>query len=68
MAARTLLFQRLRAVRDAGSAVLLLTSDPEDLADLADRSFALYRGRLVPVDSANLHDGSIASILTGALS
>jgi simple sugar transport system ATP-binding protein len=68
MAARTLLFQRLKAARDAGSAVLLLTSDPEDLADLADRSFALYRGRLFPVDNANLHDGSLASILTGALS
>lgn len=68
MAARTLLFQRLRAAQVAGTAVLLLTSDPEDLADLADRSFALYRGRLFPVDSANLHGGRLASILTGAVS
>ena len=68
MAARTLLFQRLRAARDAGAAVLLLTSDPEDLADLADRSLALYRGRLFPVNNVNLHDGRLASILTGASS
>ena len=68
MAARTLLFQRLRAARDAGAAVLLLTSDPEDLSDLADRSFALYRGRLFPVNNVNLHDGRLASILTGASS
>jgi len=68
MAARTLLFQRLRAARDAGAAVLLLSSDPEDLADLADRSFALYRGRLYPVDSGHLHEGRLASLMTGALS
>ncbi|MFH2113609.1 MAG: ATP-binding cassette domain-containing protein, partial [Spirochaetota bacterium] len=68
MAARNLLLQRLRTARDAGAAVLLLTSDPEDLADLADRSFALYRGRLFPVDKGNLHDGRLASLLTGALS
>lgn len=65
MAARTLLFQRLRVARDAGAAVLLLSSDPDDLADLADRSFALYRGRLFPVDSGHLHEGRLASILTG---
>lgn len=67
MAARTLLFQRLRSAREAGAAVLLLSSDPEDLADLADRSFALYRGRLYPMDSGSLHDGRLASILTGVL-
>lgn len=65
MAARTLLFQRLRSARDEGAAVLLLSSDPEDLADLADRSFALYRGRLLPVESGHLHEGQLASILTG---
>jgi simple sugar transport system ATP-binding protein len=65
MAARTLLFQRLRSARDDGAAVLLLSSDPEDLADLADRSFALYRGRLFPVESGHLHGGGLASILTG---
>jgi simple sugar transport system ATP-binding protein len=60
MAARTLLFQRLRSAREAGAAVLLLSSDPEDLSDLADRSFVL-----VPADTGNLHDGRLASILTG---
>ena len=67
MAARTLLLQRLKSARDDGSAVLLLTSDPEDLADLADRSFALYRGKLISVENSSLQDGNLASILTGAL-
>jgi len=37
--ARSMLFGRLRAMRDAGSGVLVLTSDPEDALDLADRTF-----------------------------
>jgi ABC-type uncharacterized transport system ATPase subunit len=65
MAARTLLFQRLRVARDAGAAVLLLSSDPEDLTDLADRSYVLYRGRLFQADSGKLHEGQLASLLTG---
>jgi simple sugar transport system ATP-binding protein len=65
MAARTHLFQRLKAARDTGAAVLLLSPDPEDLADLADRSYALYRGKLFPVEGGQLHEGRLASLLTG---
>lgn len=64
--ARTRLLSRLAAMRDAGSAVLLLSSDPDDAAELADRSFALYRGRLIAVERTDSFDKAFSEALTGA--
>ena len=59
--ARRLLAQRLAAMRDAGSAVLVLTSDPADTVGLPDRSYALYRGKLAPTSL----DVALSGALTG---
>jgi simple sugar transport system ATP-binding protein len=64
--ARSSLFSRLAQLRDEGSAVLLLTSDPDDAAELADRAFALYRGQLKELADRGAGAFSIASALTGA--
>ncbi|MBU0929123.1 MAG: ATP-binding cassette domain-containing protein [Spirochaetes bacterium] len=61
---RAALFSRLSEMRAAGSAVLILSSDPEDASAVADRSFALYRGRLKAVGPAD--ESAIAAALTGA--
>jgi len=67
-ASRTALFERLARMRDEGSAVLVLSSDPEDAAELADRSFALYRGRLKSLDNSGSDESALSSALTGAAS
>lgn len=63
---RSRLLSRLAAMRDSGSAVLLLSSDPDDAAELADRSFALYRGRLTPIERTGSFDAAFSEALTGA--
>lgn len=65
--ARSMLFGRLRAMCDAGSAVLVLTSDPEDALDLADRTFSLYRGSLRLLDRLGADASSLAGAITGAM-
>jgi len=63
--ARSMLFSRLHEMRDAGSAVLVLTSDPEDALDLADRTFSLYRGTLRLLDRYGSDASSLAAAITG---
>ena len=63
---RAALFARLTSLRDAGSAVLVLSSDPADAAELADRSFTLYRGCLTRITESTSETASLASALTGA--
>jgi len=63
---RSRLLSRLAAMRDSGSAVLLLSSDPDDAAELADRSFALYRGRLTPIERTGSFGAAFSEALTGA--
>lgn len=65
---RAVLFARLSRMRDEGSAVLLLSSDPEDSAELADRSFVLYRGRLRAFDGSTSAETALSAALTGAFS
>ncbi|PKL26548.1 MAG: heme ABC transporter ATP-binding protein [Spirochaetae bacterium HGW-Spirochaetae-3] len=62
---RAALLSRLAEMRDEGSAVLLLSSDPEDASELADRSFVLYRGRLKALSGPGSDDSAIAAALTG---
>ena len=65
---RAALFARLSAMRDEGSAVLILSSDPEDALELADRSFALYRGCLRAFDGSASSESGLSAALTGAVS
>jgi simple sugar transport system ATP-binding protein len=67
ISARDVLFKRLLAMRNRGSAILLLTTDLDELAMLADRSYTLYRGRLQALDQTSGRGGSIAALLTGAV-
>jgi general nucleoside transport system ATP-binding protein len=53
---------RIRALADAGSAVLVLTSSAEDALELADRAMALYRGRAAYEALAG--EASIAAIVS----
>lgn len=46
--------------------MLVLTSDPEDALDLADRTFSLYRGTLKPLDESGADAPSLAAAITGA--
>ena len=50
--------------RDAGAAVLLVSTELDEVLALADRLVALVRGRLVPVP-ADADRGSIGAILLG---
>jgi simple sugar transport system ATP-binding protein len=45
--AAEMVYGRLRAARDAGTAVLLISADLEEVLELADRVGVLYRGRIV---------------------
>ncbi len=63
---RAALFARLSRMRDEGSAILLLSSDPEDSAELAGRSFVLYRGRLRAIDGSTTAETALSAAMTGA--
>lgn len=57
--ARGEIYAKLRALTDGGMAALLVSSDAEEVAGLADRSIALVRGRVAarfeaPVQAAEL--------------
>lgn len=50
--ATTAVQARLRAVRDAGAAVILYSSDLDEVLSMADRLIVVYGGRVYAVDSA----------------
>ncbi|MDD9875735.1 MAG: hypothetical protein OXU22_09420 [Gammaproteobacteria bacterium] len=57
--ARGEIYAKLRALTDGGMAALLVSSDAEEVAGLADRAIALVRGRVAarfeaPVEAAEL--------------
>lgn len=57
--ARGEIYAKLRALTDGGMAALLVSSDAEEIAGLADRAIALVRGRVAarfeaPVEAAEL--------------
>jgi general nucleoside transport system ATP-binding protein len=56
--------EQLLALREAGSAILLLSTELEEVLLLADRVLALVRGRLVPVP-AGADREAIGAILLG---
>lgn len=47
--ATTAVHERLRAARMAGMAVVMYSSDLDELLEISDRTFAMFGGRLVPV-------------------
>jgi len=66
-ASRAELLQGIQLRRDAGSAVLLLSSDLEDVAAIADRAYILYRGTLQAIDSKILAADNPAELLSSLL-
>jgi simple sugar transport system ATP-binding protein len=56
--------ERILGLRDAGSAILLISTELEEVLALADRVLALVRGRLVPVP-AGAGAEAIGAILLG---
>jgi len=58
--------EELRAARDRGVAVLLLSADLEELSALADRIAVLYRGRIAAVVEATVSHADLGALMTGA--
>ena len=54
---------QLRAAREAGAAVIVYSSDVDELLDLADRIAACHAGRVTPVAS---DPAAIAAAMLGA--
>ena len=59
--------ERILARRDAGTAVLLISSELDEVLELSDRVVALVRGRVVAVP-AGADRAAIGAILLGARS
>jgi simple sugar transport system ATP-binding protein len=59
---RSLVFERLRALRDRDCAVVVVSADIDDVVEIADRVIVLYRGSVV-LDTPN--DGLSATKLGG---
>jgi general nucleoside transport system ATP-binding protein len=58
---------RLRAARDAGSAILLVSADLAEILALADRVAVMFRGRIVTiVDAAHATIEQLGAFMTGA--
>ncbi len=58
---------RLVAARDAGAAVLLISSELDEVMALADRIVVIYRGRLTgPFDAASLGREQIGLLMAGS--
>jgi simple sugar transport system ATP-binding protein len=58
--------EELRAARDRGVAVLLLSADLEELSALCDRIAVLYRGRIAAVVEATVSHADLGALMTGA--
>jgi simple sugar transport system ATP-binding protein len=56
--------EQLLALRAAGAAVLLISSELDEVTALADRLFALVRGELLPVP-AGADRAALGAILLG---
>jgi simple sugar transport system ATP-binding protein len=64
-----LIHERVRAARDAGVAVLLVSSDLQELRELCDRIAVIRRGVLVETLARELaSDDTLGRLMTGAAS
>jgi general nucleoside transport system ATP-binding protein len=52
-------------MRDAGTAVLVISEDLDELLEVSDRIAVLYRGRLTPPVDASVHDAESIGLLMG---
>jgi simple sugar transport system ATP-binding protein len=57
--------ERLRTARDAGCAVVLYSSDIDELLELADRVFVMHAGRLSPAPATR--EGVARAMLGAAI-
>ena len=65
---RSRIISRIRTTARAGAAVIVLSTDIEEVIDLADRILVLYDGRIVAdCDSSEATRGSIGRAMTGAV-
>lgn len=63
---RATVVQRLRELRDAGTATLLVSHDLDEVFALADRIVVLRHGRIVAdVSPAEVHTDDIAALISG---
>ncbi|MCG3127034.1 MAG: Ribose import ATP-binding protein RbsA [Phycisphaerae bacterium] len=65
VAATAAIRARLRAARDAGAAVLLVSSDLDEIVELADRVMVMYRGTLRPSTGSAGDVAAIGRLMAG---
>ena len=65
VAAAQFLRQRLVDLRDSGAAVLLISSDLDEILALSDRIAVMYRGRIVAHFPADTDAGELGLYMTG---
>jgi general nucleoside transport system ATP-binding protein len=58
--------ERLLALRDAGAAILLVSTNLDELRALADRLAVLYRGRLAATLPADTPAAQLGLLMAGA--
>jgi ABC-type uncharacterized transport system ATPase subunit len=66
IAALRRIHEEIRAARDRGVAVLLLSADLDELSALCDRIAVLYRGRLAAVVEGTASHAALGALMTGA--
>jgi ABC-type sugar transport system ATPase subunit len=68
VAAKAEIHDRLRATAAGGTALLVSSSEHEELLDLCDRILVMFRGRVVAsLDSARATEGELARLAGGHL-
>jgi simple sugar transport system ATP-binding protein len=66
--AQAAIWDQMRAARNAGLAVLLVSADLEELIGLSDTLLVMYRGRIVAtLDPAAVTPEELGSYMTGAI-
>jgi simple sugar transport system ATP-binding protein len=61
------IYERLRALRDAGCTVLLVSSELDEILALSDRVIVMNQGRVMgelPIDECN--ESKLGMLMTGA--
>jgi len=68
IAAVSVVYDALRALRDAGAAILVVSEDMDELATLCDRLLVIYHGQIVgemAADAVDLHE--VGRLMTGGV-
>jgi simple sugar transport system ATP-binding protein len=57
--------RRLVAERDAGTAILLVSAELDEIRSLSDRIAVMYEGRIVSIESPETPEERLGLLMTG---